>query len=472
MRVYFLIMQQEQPFSPKHLLFTVCVSQFLLPFMMAGVNAVLPPIGEDLQTSAQQLGLIGTSYALGLAVFQLTSGRLGDIWGRRCIFLWGMGIFATASFLLGFMADIRLMLAIRFIQGAGAAMFNASSLAILAGAAPPGMRGQYLGLSGAAVYAGIACGPPLAGLIAGTLGWRWLFLGNGAACVLAFSLMWFTVRTEWREGKGEPFDWKGSCIYGLGMAALTIGGTILQDHVGMGWTLLALGVVGLILYVWMELRTPYPLLDIRLLISNKLFGLSSLAAFISYSSFFGMLFFFSVYLQVVRGMSVQEAGLFLAVQSAVQVVTTPWAGRMADKHGAGLISSIGIGICGLGLLAAAFLQVDSPLALLAMTQVLLGLGISMFAVPNTTVLLSCVDHKHLGQAAGLTGAVRTGGGVLNMIVITMTLGIYLGHEPVSTATIEPFMQSMKIDLIIFGILNLLAVGCALGRLRLKPFKPL
>ncbi|MEG2172086.1 MAG: MFS transporter [Desulfovibrionaceae bacterium] len=455
---------EQQKFSPKHILLAVCVAQFLLPFMMAGVNAVLPPIGEDLQASARELGLISTLYALGLAVFQLTAGRMGDVWGRRRTFLWGMAIFALSGLTLGFVTDINTLLGIRFIQGAGGAMFNASGLALVACTAPPALRGQYIGIGGAAVYAGLACGPPLAGFITGMLSWRWLFWANGLACAVAFILM-LRVHAEWREGKGEPFDWRGSFIYGSAMAAVTIGATSLQDSQLMGWGLLGTGLIGLSLYVWTELHTAYPLLDIRLLVTNKIFGLSSLAAFINYSSFFGMLFFFSVYLQVVRGMSVQEAGFFLAIQSAVQVFTTPWAGRMADKHGAGLISSFGIGCCGLGLLAAAFLQVDSPLWFLAVAQILLGFGISMFAVPNTTVLLGSVDAKHLGQAAGLTGAVRTGGGVLNMMIITMTLGFYLGHQPISAATIAPFMTSMKMDLILFGVLNLLAVGCALGRQR-------
>lgn len=454
----------QQTFEPKHILLAVCCAQFLLPFMMAGVNAVLPPIGVDLNASARELGLITTLYALGLAIFHLTAGRMGDVWGRRRTFLCGMGIFAVSSIITGFAPNINTLLVIRFIQGAGAATFNASGLALLACTAPPAQRGQYIGFGGAAVYAGIACGPPLAGLITGTLGWRWLFFCTGIACATAFLLM-LRVHAEWREGKGEPFDWRGSFIYGAGIAALTIGSTSLQEDIFMGWGLVFVGITGLVLYVWTELRTPFPLLDVRLLVTNKIFGLSSLAAFINYSSMYGMLFFFSVYLQVVRHMSVEEAGLFLAIQSVVQVFTTPWAGRMADKYGASLISSIGIGCCGLGLLATAFLQVDSSLWLLVAAQILLGLGISLFAVPNTTVLLGCVDTKHLGQAAGLTGAVRTGGGVLNMMIVTMTLGLYLGNQPIGESTIAPFMMSMKVDLIIFGLLNLMAVGCALGRLR-------
>ena len=455
----------EQNLSPRALLLSVCVAQFVLPFMMAGVNAVLPPIGESTAASARELSLLTTFYALGLAIFQLTSGRMGDVWGRRRIFLLGMSIFSVTGAVLGCLNDIHIMQGLRFVQGAGAAMFNASGLAILAAAAPPGMRGQYLGLSGAAVYAGIACGPPVAGLVAGFVGWRWLFWGNALAGVMAWCLMRFTVRAEWYEGKGEPFDWRGGLMYGSGMAALTLGSTALQTSPGAGWSLLGLGLFLMVLYVRLELRTDYPLLDVRLLVKNKVFGLSSLAAFVNYASSFGMLFFFSLYLQVVRGLDVREAGLFLALQFVVQAATTPWAGRLSDRKGPELVSAIGIGLCGLGLCACVLLGRDTPLWYLMVAQVMLGLGISLFAMPNTNVILDSAGPGHLGQAAGLTGAVRTGGGLFNMVIISSTLGFYLGNQPVTAETIEPFLYSMRVDLLFFGLLNLAAVGCALGRLR-------
>lgn len=451
--------------SPKALLLAVCVAQFVLPFMMAGVNSVLPSIGQSTHASAHDLSLLTTFYALGLAIFQLTSGRLGDVWGRRRIFLIGMGIFTCTGATLGFLSEINTMIGLRFVQGAGAAMFNASGLAILATAAPPGMRGQYLGLSGAAVYAGIACGPPVAGLITGLVGWQWLFWGNALAGVLAFCLMRFTVRTEWYQGKGEPFDWHGGVIYGAAMAALTLGSTILQAAIGTGWSLLALGIVLLFVFVRMELRTAHPLLDVRLLVRNKVFGLSALAAFINYASSFGLLFFFSIYLQAVRGFDVGSAGLFLSLQFIIQAITTPWAGRLADRKGPEKISAIGIALCGVGLCACALLGRDTPLWYLMLAQVILGLGISLFAIPNTTVILESAGPAHLGQAAGLSGAVRTAGGLFNMTIISCTLDYYLGSAPISADNIDAFLQSLRVDLLLFGVLNLLAVSCALGRLR-------
>ena len=127
----------------RRLLLAVCTALFFMPFMMAGVNAVLPPLGESLRASARQLGLVGAFYSLGLAVFQLASGSLGDICGRRRVFLWGMGVFALAGALLGFVDSAPLFLVLRFVQGVGGAMFNASGLALLASAAPPGQLCRY-----------------------------------------------------------------------------------------------------------------------------------------------------------------------------------------------------------------------------------------------------------------------------------------------------------------------------------------
>ena len=122
------------------LLVAVCTSLFFMPFMMAGVNAVLPPLGQGLNASARELGLLGAFYSMGLAVFQLASGSMGDIWGYRRVFLWGIALFAVAGALLGFVHSVPLFLVLRFVQGVGGAMFNACGLALRQrGSEPPTM---------------------------------------------------------------------------------------------------------------------------------------------------------------------------------------------------------------------------------------------------------------------------------------------------------------------------------------------
>ena len=447
------------------LLLAVCASLFCMPFMMAGVNAVLPPLGLSLHASARELGLMGAFYAMGLAVFQLAGGSLGDIWGYRRVFLWGVGIFAATGALLGFVNSVPAFLALRFVQGVGGAMFNACGLALLASAAPEGKRASYLGYSGSAVYAGIACGPPLAGLVAGNLSWRWLFWGNALACVGVFLLMRCAVRLDWSPAKDKSFDWKGCSVYAAAMTALTFGSSEMADAPALAGGLLAGFVLLLALFCRMELHSPHPLLDLRLLARNRVFALSSLAAFINYSSFFGVMFFFSLYLQLGRGCSVEQAGLFLAAQSLIQALTTPLAARLCAAFPPGRVSAVGVALCGLGLLVCGFLRLDSPYWLLFAAMGLLGSGISLFALPNTTIILESAGRDHVGQASGLTGAVRTGGQLINMACITLTLGFFLGDQPAGPENIDAFMAAMRLDLTIFGLLNLLAVGCVLARNR-------
>ncbi len=449
--------------SPRVILFVVCTAQFFLPFMMAGVNAVLPSMGADISASAKDMSLIITFYALGLATFQLTTGRMGDIWGRRRIFLWGMGIFTCMCFVLGHVTNVYVMQALRFLQGTGGAMFSASGLAILSMVAPKGQRGKYIGLSASAVYAGIACGPPVAGFIAGILDWRWLFWANAVASALAFFLMLLTVREEWYAGKGEPFDWRGGIAYGCAMALLTFGSTLLESSYLAAFALMGTGCALLCAYVFMELRTEYPLLQVRLLVKNRVFGLSCLAAFINYASAFGMTFFFSLYAQLVRGMSVLETGLWLSAQFAVQAVVAPLSGQWSERYGASRISALGVALCGLGLLASAFLAQETPFALFVCAQLILGLGMGLFAAPNTTVIMESVGEKYVGQAASLVGTMRTSGALVNTTVISITFGFFLGKAPMDVAHVDAFLQSMRTDLFLFGILNLAAIACTLAR---------
>ncbi len=457
----------EKKDSPLIILFAVCAAQFFMPFMVAGVNSLLTSIEASTGAGAHNLSLLTTFYVLGLVIAQLIAGRMGDVWGRRRVFLTGSFLFVVTNVIMGFMDNIYVMQGLRLFQGLGTAIFSASGLAILAVSAPDGKRSQYVAYSTTCIYVGIACGPPVAGIIGAELGWQWLFWGTAIAGSLTWSFMRFAVHEEWYQGKGEPFNWFDAAVYSLGMAGVAFGSSLLKKSMPLGIGFILLGLLFLTLYIRLELKAKYPLLDVALLANNRVFALSSLAAFINYCSSFGMVVFFSLYLQVVRGMSVGQAGLYLSVQFLVQAMTSPIAGRMVAKYGGGQISAVGIGICGLGLVASGFLGKDSPMVYFFLAQIGLGIGIGLFAAPNTTVILEAVDKAHLGQAASVAGTMRTSGALVNTAIISITLGAFLGDAPVNAENIDAFLQSMRVDLILFGVLNLLAIGCALARERSK-----
>lgn len=447
------------------LLLAVCAAQFFIPFMVAGVSAVLPPLGESLGASARELSLLGAVYTLGLVVFQLAGGTLGDIYGRRRVFLFGLSLFSVLALVLGFMQNIDLFITLRLFQGMGAALLSSASLALLVSAAPKELRASYLGVHGVAIYAGIACGPPVGGLIAGWLGWRWLFWGTGMAALAAMCIMIFRVPTEWRMTEKATFDVPGCLLYGGAMTALTFAASCMADDHLVGGLLFLLCLVLLVCFIRRELRSPFPMVDVRMLRRNRVLSLSLVAAFVNYCSFFGMIFFFSLYLQVGRGFSVQEAGLILALQAAVQSLASPVAASLCNRYDQGIISTVGTVLCGLGLLSAAFLDMDSSLWIIAGAQCLIGAGSSIFALPNTTIIMEAAGPARVGQASGLVGTVRTAGMLSNLIIITLTLSLFLGHEPVGKGNMDAFLRCMQMNMVVFGILNLLAVACTLARNR-------
>lgn len=447
------------------LLFAICLSLFTTPLMAAGVNAVLPEIGASLQASAAQLGLVGGVYSLGLAIFQLTSGSLGDINGHRRIFMFGAAIFAVSSLCAGFCKPVYGFLLFRLCQGIGGAMLSAAGLALLAAAAGPERRAAYLGLSGAAVYSGIACGPPVAGMIAGAIGWRWLFWLNAATSLIVGCLMWTATKIEWRPAVDKPFDWLGALYYALAMALLTLASATIGSRPVLGVTAFCVCTL-LFFFFWRhEVRDIFPVLNFNLLASNRVLRLSCVAAFVNYASFFGLVFYFSFFIQIAHGMSVQATGLILSFQPLMQLAATPLATRLCNCWPKGSICALGAALCGIGLLAAAFLTPAAPIALIFVIQGLLGSGISIFSLSNTAILLESAGKQNIGQASGLTGAVRTAGQLLSMSLITASLTFFLGTESVSLSTFPGFMQSMRVNLIIFGLLNICAVWMALARNR-------
>jgi MFS family permease len=272
------------------------------------------------------------------------------------------------------------------------------------------------------------------------------------------------LREEWRQGQGEPFDWAGFFCYGGFMLCLTLGAGSLQHAFWAPWALVG-ALCLLVCYIRLEWRSKFPLLELRLFTQNRVFSLSALASFVNYASSFGISLYFSMYLQGLRGLSVNDAGLFLAVQAVVQMLAAPFAGRLADRYGAGRISTLGIALCGAGIALVALIGQDTPLALLIVVQILLGAGFGLFATPNTTLMLESTEPRYLGQAAGVTGAVRTGGMLASMIIVTATLSFFMGQAPLRPENAPAFMESMRLDFCLFAALNLLAIGFSLRRRR-------
>ncbi len=452
------------PSSRSATLFVVCVAHFLMPFMMSAVGIALPSIGREFAASAMQLGLIETTYVLSASIFLLAMGRLGDIYGRKRIFQYGLVVFTLAGGLLSLAWSVEAMIALRFLQGMGGAMVMATTMAIVVSIFPPKERGKALGIAVASVYAGISCGPFFGGALVTALGWRWIFYLSVPLGIITILVSLAKLRGEWAEAQGEPFDLRGSLIYAAAILLLISGASNL-DQGNWAWALAFSGTCGLWFFLWLEDRTAYPVLNIALLRENRVFAFSNLAALLNYAATFGVTFFMSLYLQYIKGMNAHQAGTILIISPVMQTLFSPFCGKLADRYPAGRVATVGMGLCALGLGVAATLQADTSLTTVAVMLVFLGLGFALFSSPNTSVIMGSVEPRYLGVASGLNSTMRTLGMMSSMTIITVIFSIFMAGHAVTTETQPAFLQSMHMALLIFGFLCVLGIFCSMARLR-------
>jgi EmrB/QacA subfamily drug resistance transporter len=447
----------------------VCTAHFLMPFMMSAVGVALPAIGREFSASAMQLGLVETTYVLSASIFLLAMGRMGDIYGRRRIFQYGIVVFTLAGGLLSQAWSIESMIVMRFLQGMGGSMVMATTFAIVVSVFPVKERGKALGIAVASVYAGISCGPFFGGVLITAFGWRSIFYLAVPLGLLTFAITCAKLRGEWADAKGEPFDWRGSLVYAGGILLLITGASNLDQGL-WAWLLAVLGTAGLIHFLVLESHTEYPVLNVKLLRSNRVFAFSNLAALLNYSATFGVTFFLSLYLQYVKGLNPHQAGTILIIQPIIQATFSPLCGRLADRFSAAGVATIGMGLCAAGLGIAASITATTSMTLIMVMLVILGFGFALFSSPNVSVIMGSVEARYLGVASGLNSTMRTLGMMASMTIITIIFSIFMAGQAVTPQTQPEFLLSMHTALVTFSLLCIVGIFFSMARIRRQPGK--
>ena len=437
------------------ILFVACLSSSLVPFMGSSLNLALPQIAREFGMNGIGQSWILTSYLLSSAILQVPFGRLADICGKRKIFISGLCIFAVTTFLCGFAHHGAALIILRTLQGIGSAMIFCTNTAIITTVFPPKERGMAMGINVATVYISIAAGPSIGGIITQNLGWEYVFLITAGISIIALIGTLIVMKEQWVESKGEPFDIKGSVIYGLAVMALIYGLTILPGIAG--FALIALSVLLFWFFVRHERDETYPVFNINILAKNRTFRMSSVAALINYAATFPIGFLVSLYLQEVKGLNAQSAGLILIVQPVIQSALSPFAGKLSDKIQPRYIASSGMALITIVLLIIAFfITPDSSLMILMVMLGLLGVGFALFSSPNTNAIMGSVDKKNWSMASATTGTVRLVGQAFSMGITTMVIAIVIGNQAITPEVSEGLMSVIHITFIIFAVI------CAIG----------
>jgi EmrB/QacA subfamily drug resistance transporter len=455
---------EKAPNRPAALLVTT-VGSFLAPFLTSSIAIALPTIGQQLSMNAILLGWVSTAYLLAAAMFLVPLGRIADIYGRKKIFTIGIFIYAAASGLSSMSNSAAMLISAQVLAGIGASMIYGTAVAIVTSVFPGNERGRVLGINVAAVYIGLSLGPFLGGLLTQYLGWRSIFWLNVLLCLVILALLFWKLKGEWAEARGEKFDVPGAVIYSLTIIAIMYGFTLLPSVVGI--VLIVIGAAGLAGFISWEIRVKSPVLDIGLFRNNVVFALSNLAALINYSATFAVTFLLSLYLQYIKGFSPEHAGLVLISAPIMQAIFSPAAGRLSDRIEPRIVSSAGMGLTLVGLVFFIFLSSATNLWYIVAGLLIIGIGFAFFSSPNVNAVMSSVDRKCYGVASATLSTMRQIGMTFSMGLVMLIFGIYIGHVQITPQYYPAFINSVNIAFIIFAILCLGGVFASLARGKLR-----
>jgi EmrB/QacA subfamily drug resistance transporter len=429
--------------------------------MGSSIAIGLPSIGDELQMNAILLGWVSTTYLLAAVMFLVPIGRIADIYGRKKIFTYGMLTYTIASALSATSTSAAMLISFRILQGIGGAMIFSTAVAILTSVFPPQDRGRVLGINVAAVYTGLSLGPFAGGLLTQYLGWRAIFWANVPLGLMVIALIFWKLKGEWAEARGEKFDVVGSIIYSLMLLAIMYGFTMLPDIIGV--VLILAGAAGFAAFIRWETKVKSPVLDIGMFRNNTVFALSNVAALINYSATFAVGFLLSLYLQYVKGLSPQNAGLVLVAAPVVQAIFSPFAGRLSDKIEPRIVASAGMGLTVIGLIFFIFLGKTTSLWFIIAGLMILGLGFALFSSPNTNAVMSSVDRKSYGVASATLSTMRQIGMTFSMGMVMLIFGIYIGRVQITPAYYPAFISSVNMVFIISAVLCFGGIFASLAR---------
>ena len=442
-----------------YVLLAATLSSFLTPFMGSSINLALPVIGREFQIDAILQTWIPTAYLLAAAMFAVPFGRLSEIKGMKKIFVYGNIIFFISSLLSALSPTAIYLIIFRLLQGIGSAMMFVTGLAILTRVYPPMERGKVIGINTAAVYVGLSLGPVLGGALTHYIGWRSIFLVTLPITLLVILII-SRVKEDWADAKGERFDLGGSISYSTFLFLLIYGFSILPDKTA--YMLLIGSILIASLFVWIELNNSSPVFNLRLF-KNFTFTFSSLAALINYSATFGVSLLLSYYLQYIKGLTPNITGFILVTQPVLMALVAPLAGRASDKFDPQKLAGLGMAVISTALFTLTFINASTPVSMIFISLIILGVGFGLFSSPNTNAIMSSVEKKYFGIASATVSTMRLIGQSFSIGIVTLIFAVILGRVRIIPANYHLLLKSTHVSFSIFAILCFIGIFAAIAR---------
>lgn len=450
--------------TKKHIsiLLIISITSFMGTFLISSINIALPAIEKTFGMDAVMLSWVVTSFLLATAMFQLPIGRWGDSSGVNKLYKVGLIVFTLSSLASAFVPSGTWFIATRFLQGIGAAFTNTTGQAILVSSFPAQHRGRVIGISVSAVYLGLSLGPFFGGMLTQQIGWQSIFIASTILGFISISIAFrFLGKDDVQSEKSGKLDYKGLILFMLGLLYLVYGSSQIPET--KGWIIMSTGCISLVLFWLVELREEEPAIDVKLYTQNRLFSYSNLAALINYCATAAIVFFLSLYLQKVKQLTPQQAGLILIAQPIMMTLFSPLVGRMADKFEPRIFATIGMSMCSVGLGAMAFLTTTTPHWVIILILLWVGLGFALFSSPNMTIIMSSVKRTQYGQASGSAASMRVIGQMTSMTIVTLIFAAMFEGQATEQVSNFTFLKAMKWGFLTFATISLVGIYFSIER---------
>lgn len=398
------------------------------------MNVALPTVAQQLDASLAAVQWVPLIYFLVITALGLGAARLGDMYGHKRAYLFGLGLFIGSALLCSLAPGIEWLIGFRALMGTGAVFVSALGGAIIAQTFPPNERGRAMGMYASCVTVGVAAGPTVGAFVIGLAGWRWMFLVSIAVASAAITMVTRVIPDIAPSHRRIAFDWAGTLLIGVCLGCFSLALTFGQQAGFATLLPVALFVsaaIALVVFLVVEARVDAPVLDLTMF-ANVPFSAGLLMSMLAFVTLGVNAIITPFYLQLGLRLPVATVGLLMAISPVIGAVIGPITGALADRFGPRWVSLAGLAGMAVGGVLLARLGHTASVWDYVVAVATLGFGMGFFSSANNSAVLNTAPRDRIGTASGLLSLVRTLGQSTGVPVAAALFGVFAsGHAGVS-----------------------------------------